>query len=76
MNIFFYFRQQETNINYYLTNQSTNGITTEKNNDILLKQLLKNITVPQQSNGSFCFFFFIRNFAEMRNKLKFSSINF
>jgi hypothetical protein len=58
LNIFFYFRQQETNINYYLTNQSTNGITTEKNNDILLKQLLKNITVPQQSNGSLFVFFF------------------
>jgi len=51
---FFSFRQQESHINYYLTNQSANGITAEKNNDILLKQLLRNITtVPQQLNGSF-----------------------
>ncbi len=54
----FSFRQQESNLNYYLTNQLSNGITTEKNNDSLLKQLLKTITVPQQSNGMF---FFIEN---------------
>jgi hypothetical protein len=44
-------RQQETNLNYYFTDQSSNGITTERNNDMLLKQLLKNITVPQTLNG-------------------------
>jgi hypothetical protein len=47
----FCFRQQESHLNYYLTDQSSNGITTERNNDILLKQLLKNIAVPQQLNG-------------------------
>jgi hypothetical protein len=49
--LIFLFRQQESDVNYYLTNQSSNGITTERNNDILLKQLLKNITAPQQLNG-------------------------
>jgi hypothetical protein len=48
---FFSSRQQETNLNYYFTDQSSNGITTERNNDMLLKQLLKNITVPQTLNG-------------------------
>ena len=40
-------KQQTTNLNY----QINNGVTTEKNNDNLLKQLLKNITTPQQLNG-------------------------
>jgi len=41
----FCFRQQDSNANVVYT-------TTDKtNNDILLKQLLKNITVPQQLNG-------------------------
>ncbi|CAF3763812.1 unnamed protein product [Rotaria sordida] len=44
-------QQQQSNLNYNLLN-SSNGITTEKNNDLLLKQLLKNITVPQQLNDS------------------------
>ena len=32
--------------------------STAKNNDIILKQLLKNINAPQQLNGIFVFFFF------------------
>ncbi|UJR31282.1 hypothetical protein I4U23_018782 [Adineta vaga] len=47
--------QQETNSNHYASNQvnnSTNGTITDRNNDNLLKQLLKNITVPQQLNGN------------------------
>ncbi|CAF4225806.1 unnamed protein product [Rotaria sp. Silwood2] len=47
-------QQQESNLNYNLLNplsNSSNGITTEKNNDLLLKQLLKSMTVPQQLNG-------------------------
>ncbi|CAF4746094.1 unnamed protein product [Rotaria sp. Silwood1] len=43
---------QESNLNYHLLNNSSNGITTEKNNDLLLKQLLRNMTVPQQMNDS------------------------
>ncbi len=48
------FRQQQANLSYYLSDQmsnSSNRTTIEKNNDILLKQLLKNITAPQQLNG-------------------------
>lgn len=32
-------------------NHSMNGATSEKSNDNLLKQLLKNITVPHQVHG-------------------------
>ncbi|CAF3372679.1 unnamed protein product [Rotaria socialis] len=48
-------QQQEPSMNFNLLNpmsHTTNGIIMDKNNDILLKQLLKNMTVSQQLNDS------------------------
>jgi hypothetical protein len=51
------FRQQQQH--------TTNGVTTDKNNDILLKQLLKNMTAP---NGRSLDYLYINNYLLFRSR--------